>query len=267
METPKTTLWIPPELYAELMYYAHNVNTEIGGYGLIEIDKEHNDLLVGEVFLTEQEVHGSKCDLSAAGLAIYMEDLIARGEQDKIEQITLWWHSHVNMSPSHSGQDEDTMLEWPSNYVVSLVINRKGDMKARLMSKTPVIVAGDIDVAVDWLDNESAEVLNQTIEDKVKEYTPPKPEIVVQGQLQPTPRGNGGYSPYGWPQNYWGGYQSCMDKKPEKKAHELTDSEWKNEQERLDAEINAWENNDIEGIIKYGGLDEAEAKAIREMWD
>lgn len=133
-----------------MMFYAQQMDAEIGGLGAIRFEPETDSVYLDEIFLPKQAVKSAKCDLVPSGTEELFLELMAKGEDEKIAQINLSWHSHHTMPVMFSGEDNQTILDWPGKYFVALVINRKQEMKARLMSRVPVQVVGDINVEVNW---------------------------------------------------------------------------------------------------------------------
>lgn len=166
-----TTLWIPPDILSEIMFYVTSIDTEVGGLGELTIDSTNNDIVVEEIFLLDQTVHGTECELSADGISKLYEELIADGEEDKIGKINFWWHSHADMGAFFSGTDDTTMKEWSGQYQVALVINKKGEMKARLMSRFPTLIITDIPIHMDWLYVAQKEEWEENITNKVHPKT------------------------------------------------------------------------------------------------
>lgn len=221
MNPPKTTLWISPEILSKLMYYAWSVDAEVGGYGRLSFDEEENDIFIEDVFIVKQEVCQTECTLSKEGLSELFEEFIANGEEDKIGEVTLWWHSHKDMAAFFSGTDDECMRTWPGKYVVSLVINRKMEMKASLMTKTPLLIVGDIDVRIDWLDVPNREKIEEDIEKKVIETKTVIPIKNKQQELM---------------------YNYAFNTAEGKSFHDMTDDEWAKVEKELDkAEDKFWE--------------------------
>jgi proteasome lid subunit RPN8/RPN11 len=222
------------------MFYAWSVDAEVGGYGSVIFDTEENDILIKELFLVKQEVHQTECNLKAEGTAALYQELIDKGEPEKIGDITFWWHSHKNMGASFSTIDDELMRTWPGSYLVSLVVNRDGKMSAQLMSKTPLLVVGDIDVGINWFDVEKAEEWKAELEKKVTKAPPipvPAQQSIVpywkksQELEKATPRKQ--YGGYDWDDDYnaW-----CKGQEKEPKLHDMTEEEWKKAQEEELAE-------------------------------
>lgn len=253
MQTPKTTLWIPPAIYNELMFYAWSIDAEVGGYGRLQFDTEENNIHVLELFLVKQEVHQTECNLKADGTAALYQELIDKGEPEKLGELTFWWHSHKDMGASFSAIDDELMRTWPGSYLVSLVINRDGKMSAQLMSKSPLLVVGDIAVGINWFDVENAEEWKAELEKKVTKAAPipvPAQQSMAsywqgnrQGVNQGTPRtGYNQYSGYDWDDEYkdW-----CKAQKKSSGFHDMTEEEWKKaqaeEEAQFEAELAEWE--------------------------
>lgn len=234
MNIPKTTLWIPPDILSELMFYVWSVKDEVGGLGLLSFDEKENDIFVQELYLIEQTVHSTETDVLAKGIDQLYQDLITKGEDDKVQFINFWWHSHVDMGASFSAIDDECMRTWPGKYLVSLVINRRSEMKAMLMTRTPVLICGDIDVKVNWLDVYDREKLETDIAAKVK--TKPKTTTIVC---------SGGKQEQGF------SWDSCNKDNEKTSVHDLTEDEWKKVQ------------CVVEGVEV---MDEAEKMALKKMW-
>lgn len=127
----------------KLKYYIDNIDYEISGLGLVE-KREDGSLYVPDIFLLTQEVSGAETDLDPAAVAKFLDDklqekIIVDGEEVDfpVENIKLWWHSHVNMGVFWSGTDSATCNrldnESPEeNWYLSIVGNKRGDRLARV---------------------------------------------------------------------------------------------------------------------------------------
>lgn len=231
MKAPNTTLWIPPNIYSQLMFYAFAVDAEVGGFGTVFFDEKENDITVGELFLVKQEVHQTECNLKAEGTAALYQELIDKGEPEKINDIAFWWHSHKNMQASFSSIDDDLMRNWTAEYLVSLVINRDGKMSAQLMTKTPLLVVGDIDVEVNWFDIPEYDDWMQEVKEKVTKAIP-APKMVASTQSKN-------------PQYKWADKEHT--KWTEKGFQSMTIEEWEKYEEEqnaeFDIEVQQWMEN------------------------
>ena len=283
------------------MYYAWAVDAEVGGLGYIQFDQKENDIFVKELYLLDQEVHASECTLDKKSIQVLSQELLAANEKEKFSNMNFWWHSHKDMGAFFSGTDDSTMRDWDGKYLVALVINRKGELKARLMSRIEVglpfpqsdLLIKDIDVRIDWCSIANADDLQEAIDTKVRRWTPPvqNQQVVVPGQqqfpyqggypyhggnyprhagMQPTPRFNY-HDPYNWDEDdeewtKWGGNNSP------KKIHSMTREEWEKSQEiveaqdLIEAEAQAWADGDVETIIQLNDMDADEAASLRAMF-
>lgn len=264
MQTPKTTLWIPPHIYSQLMFYAWKVDAEVGGYGRLSFDTKENDIFVHELFLVKQEVHQTECNLKADGTATLYQELIDKGEPEKIGEVSLWWHSHKNMAASFSSVDDELMRTWPGSYLVSLVINRDGSMSATLTTKTPLLVIGKIDVEVDWFDVAEAESWTAELEKKVTKAPPIQTAIVkpVQQQIPNWTKANEATARGRWDSDWDDEYNDWFTRVGEKHGfHSMSEEEWKKQQELEEAEFEAELETWMEEAEE---LDETERANIRK---
>lgn len=268
-DTPKTTLWLSPQIVSELMFYAWKVDAEVGGMGLLRFDD--NNITVEELFLIDQKVHGTECELSSEAYSNLMADIMAKHEDEKLTRLNFWWHSHKNMGAFFSPTDDTTMREWDGQYQVALVINRKGEMKARLMSRVPVLIIGDIDVEIDWFDVPECENWSSNVKDKVMKqvftYTPNVP--VVPGKAVERVQKKGYNYPYG---NYyldnWDDYEeweNYKEVKP-KKVNEMTDDEWKKHVSEVDEDVTRLLTGGQLSLNNETDMDEIEAEAYKQWW-
>ncbi len=218
---------IQAHAWEKIMQYTTLAVGEISGLGKIE--KIDGHLTVTDVDIFEQETSSAHSTIPTESLAKFQDDIVRAG--GSMKNYTLWWHSHAHMSVFFSGTDKSTIdgsTEFP--YLVSLVVNKKGEFEARLDIHHPVhlcaekidveIVDDDDDVEIIALRkqlNELSEKKNEAIKElcqkeidlKVKRpvHTPSKPYAGfhgTQGRL-PAPRGD---YPSNWEvtheeQEYW----------------------------------------------------------------
>lgn len=155
-------LIIPAAVEAKLHAYVRSVNTEIAGMGKAKVGDDGNIMLL-DVAIYEQEVTGGTADLSSEALAKFQTELIQNGESPK--DWIVWWHSHADMSAFFSSRDTSTIDS--SNefqYLVSLVVNRKRERKARVDTYRPFRFTQDnLEIIV----GTEEEVVPQEIRDEV----------------------------------------------------------------------------------------------------
>ncbi|MFA5103545.1 MAG: hypothetical protein WC525_10400 [Candidatus Thermoplasmatota archaeon] len=116
------------EVYSKLCAYADLCNYEISALGSVRI--ENNQILVDDVFLFSQVVSGSSVELSQQDVSQFMVDCIKKGKDPS--SLKFWWHSHVNMDTFWSATDTGTIDRFSSDWMISMVSNKRKDHKVRL---------------------------------------------------------------------------------------------------------------------------------------
>jgi hypothetical protein len=249
MAVAKPTLWIKPSIWAELQFYAWNVDGEVGGLGRITADKENNNFFVEELYLIEQKVDDSECTLTSKDTDRLFQELLEAGKIDEFDQTKFWWHSHKHIPANFSGTDDKYMSEWVGEYLVSLVVNRDGKCSATLTTTYPVLASSEIDVEIDFAVPNPEELLAD-IKAKVSKVP------IVKATDKINTKGKKIESPYqgvyGW--SYYEGFGGNGNKK----VHDLTDAEWEEKETR---EESGYDDDEWAAIQKQ--LDEEEA----EFWE
>ena len=94
---------------------------EIGWLGLVS--REGNNFLIEDTFLLKQEVHAATTELNPQAILDLWNEL---SEEDQ-QKLKIWGHSHVNMEPSPSGQDNSQMdyFKDTNDWFVRLITNKK----------------------------------------------------------------------------------------------------------------------------------------------
>jgi len=120
------------EAYEDMFVIVEEADKEIGFLGTVR--KVGKDFLIEEVFLFEQEVHATTCEITPDGLAKVAQELISSRPDgmDICNRLCFWGHSHVNMGTSPSGQDEAQLEELASNaeeFFIRAILNKSGRME------------------------------------------------------------------------------------------------------------------------------------------
>ena len=139
-------LIITYEAAEKIRQYTALCPDEISGIGKVVVEKD--DLVVTDVEIFKQVVSGSHSTIAPESLAEFQSDIVKAG--GSMKQYLLWWHSHAHMGVFFSNTDTDTIetsTEFP--YLVSLVVNKKGEAKARLDYYTPLHGTVDLTVEVE----------------------------------------------------------------------------------------------------------------------
>lgn len=175
-------LIITAEIEAKIHAYVRAVTTEIAGMGKAVVTPE-GDIMLLDVAIYEQEVTGGTADLSTTALAKFQTELIKKGESPK--DWIVWWHSHADMSAFFSGRDTATIDSSDEfHFLVSLVVNRKRERKARLDTYKPFrFTKEDLPIVVGK--SEDAAAVEERIKALQEEiYSLRQPEFVVPEEIQ-----------------------------------------------------------------------------------
>lgn len=118
------------------------VSSEVGWYGLVERE-DVNVFRVKDIYILEQEVNGGTTEISAQSLAklsdrLDDEHIITEENYNKLG-LFMWGHSHANMDPTPSQQDDNQFshicgVENPP-FFIRLIQNKKRDRKVTLYLK------------------------------------------------------------------------------------------------------------------------------------
>ena len=141
--TTVQNIWIDLVPHEKLMTWTQLARGEFSCLGLVE------DLSTGpcitDVFLLKQTCSAASTDLDQQEIAKLMFDLAAAGLEG---QLRAWVHSHAAMDCFWSRTDDDCIEGLGGdNYIVSLVVNKKGDQRARVDVFSPVrFVIDDVPV-------------------------------------------------------------------------------------------------------------------------
>lgn len=119
----------------KMYLYCKCCDKEIGWLG--NVSRDENIFMIYDTFLLEQRTHATTCEIDKDALAKYYSDLYINKPdqaQDIVESIKLWGHSHVNMSISPSGQDDNQMVDFKegNEWFLRLIANKNGELEITL---------------------------------------------------------------------------------------------------------------------------------------
>ena len=122
------TILYSPEVQQKMTYIVEQCKKEVGWMCLVDkLDEE--TYYIYDVFVPKQEVSAVETDIESEAMAdLAMEIMDAGGD---IEDMYGWFHSHVNMGVSPSGQDETQVEEFLESCPVFIrgIINKRGESK------------------------------------------------------------------------------------------------------------------------------------------
>ena len=170
-DTKTPEIYVTPEADFKMRYYIDNSDKEIGWLGYVE-DLGTGIYLITDVFLVKQQVHSATTEILPEGLAEIATTLLSQGEegQKKYNSIRMWGHSHVNMSPTPSSQDNTQMKDFSQNdYYIRLIGNKEGVWNVSLWDFKNNILWEGLTLKY-WFDiNVDTKALAQEIKDNVSE--------------------------------------------------------------------------------------------------
>lgn len=108
------------ELYCELC------SDEIGWMAYVDKLADNKGYMITDCILLKQKVHSGTTEIDPLAL-LELWNSITPEQQAKIK---CWGHSHVNMSPTPSGQDNDQMkyFEDGNDWFIRIITNKKGEI-------------------------------------------------------------------------------------------------------------------------------------------
>lgn len=130
------TVHISQLAWRKMKNYTDIATTEVGWLGWVERDEKNPfQLLITDVVLPKQQAHGTTTEIQPNHMhELYEEWETAHGTAfafDHMERINLWGHSHVNMGPSPSGQDDTTFNDFKKGgkpLFVRLIMNKREEV-------------------------------------------------------------------------------------------------------------------------------------------
>lgn len=168
------------QAWRKLRYWVQATRLEVSGLGLVGVEHKDDEvaLIIKEVFILKQKCTGSTTELDNGAVAELMARL--QGES-RLGQLRLWWHSHADQPVFWSGQDATTRRAFASEWVLSVVLNRKLEAKAALDVYKPFPLSMDT-LAVSLVedpDDGLKAVCEREVQELVTGYALP-----TQGQFQ-----------------------------------------------------------------------------------
>jgi hypothetical protein len=168
-------LYFLKQAYDKMRLYVELCPDEIGWLGYVEKLKDGSGYMVTDVFLLDQEVHGATTELSPTAIMDYYNNLDEAGREEFLTKCKLWGHSHVNMAPTPSGQDDlqgKELSQDVDDYYIRLITNKKGEYNITFYDK--VIKAKVMTDEVILYSPEGIELrkqIQEEIKEKVKKKT------------------------------------------------------------------------------------------------
>lgn len=135
-------VYITAAAHRQLMAYIGAVYTEISGLGIVEMPRP-GMLVITDIMLLEQESTSGDTNLDQDAMGRLMFQMIEAGQDTGT--LKFWWHSHANMDVFWSATDESAIanLVEGSEWILSIVGNRQGEILARIDTFSPLPMTVD----------------------------------------------------------------------------------------------------------------------------
>jgi len=160
-----STIFFTPRAMALLQAYVNLSEGEVSGIGKVE--RLGSDFLVTEILLLEQESSWASTELDLNALARFLEGLLERGEDPSAYK--LWWHSHSEAEVFWSVTDDETCQGFNNRWMLSVVINKVGDLLGRIDVYEPIHLTSELPVKVYTpLAEEELEAIKEELAQKVR---------------------------------------------------------------------------------------------------
>jgi len=138
------TIFFTPTALEDMWSYIDLSHLEIGWYGLVthrSVLGKGQSFTIEEVYLAEQQCHSTTTELTPKGQAELYSRLMTEDAEKgikpedpdyRVNRLRSWFHSHVSMGVSPSGQDDDEFLNFHkggSSYFIRGICNKRGEMQ------------------------------------------------------------------------------------------------------------------------------------------
>lgn len=134
------------EVFQKIRCYVDLCKYEISGLGVVE--RTDNVFTITDVFILKQltDSDGSYVKLDPKALNLFIYELVSSGKDSS--KIKFQWHSHVYSSAYFSTEDISTTGNYMNDFMISFVINKKGQYLCRLDIFKPIQLSLELPVSV-----------------------------------------------------------------------------------------------------------------------
>ena len=132
-------IYIKHAAWRKIKMWVDIASGEVSGLGEVEV--VDSKITVTEVYLLDQTSSGSSTEMDSGAVAKLIDDKIRK--DGDANNIKLWWHSHADMNVFWSATDDNAIEEFnnetdTNNWFLSIVVNKKGEVKCRIDTFHPV---------------------------------------------------------------------------------------------------------------------------------
>ena len=111
----KPVIFMTEEVSEDIAAIVKLVNDEVGWYCCVRKIPNTENYMLYNTLVPAQEVNGATCELTAKGQSDMMIKMMNDGQDELLNDMKFWGHSHVNMGVSPSGQDDTQIRELCNN--------------------------------------------------------------------------------------------------------------------------------------------------------
>jgi hypothetical protein len=128
-------IYFTRETWVKQCHLVDKCSKEVGWFALVDYDETNNSFTITEIVIPNQEVTAAETDIGKEDLADAAMELIEQGKDTS--KMYAWFHSHVDMGVSPSGQDEYQVEDFLEDLAdqpevpafIRGIQNKKGDLK------------------------------------------------------------------------------------------------------------------------------------------
>ncbi len=129
------------DAFQKMMFFVDSCPYEISGFGIVE--ESGSTLSIKEVFLVKQSTssQGLHVETDQKAFNEFVGRLAKNGGDPG--KLKFQWHSHANSRVFFSCEDVDTIRAYLCDYMISCVLNKKGEHRCRIDIFKPLKVSLD----------------------------------------------------------------------------------------------------------------------------
>lgn len=182
MESYEPQVFISKLAYDKTVEYITQSKGEVGWLGTaVRVDK---DYYIEDTYLFKQEVSSVTTEIKEDGLNEFAMELISKeGGIDIWNKMRVWGHSHVDMSTSPSGQDDEQMnlfLDNPNDFFIRVIGNKSEEFKIDIWDFNSGLIYENADFTLVY--DESTENMLSTLNKQIKVLRDKIEEIISPSQ-------------------------------------------------------------------------------------
>lgn len=169
MNEKNYTIYVSKLAYDKMRAYTEICTMEIGWFGYVKKLDNGGGYLITDVYLLKQEVHSTTTEINPEAELEHFSTMT----EEQINTNRLWGHSHVNMAPSPSGQDDNQAkehLKGVDDFYIRLITNKENKYNITIYDKIAnLVVNTDTIITYDPSLIELRQSITKEINEKVKE--------------------------------------------------------------------------------------------------